>query len=127
MQASLEELIDRLHSHLRKILEPLEADVQLVMEAKNRMWRQILEIENIDTASDTDNIWRPLQTELDDSVTIEEAEPWDSSTEVEEEDETPLEAQLRLELASLEAGARRMLHNSWEGIVKIREEADLEA
>ena len=119
LQASLDDLIIGIHLDMHKVLKVLEADVE-VMEAKNLRLRQILDIEDfMDTASDLDTTWRLAQPELEgegNSITVEDPRSLNTSIAVyeeeEEEEETLLEAKWRLELANLEAGAKRILHNS---------------
>ena len=55
IQESLDQLIETLHGKLREIQDPFEMDVQLVIEDRNRVWRQILGIEEMDTVLDLDN------------------------------------------------------------------------
>ena len=92
IQAALEVSINRLHSDLRVILGPLEADVQSVLEARDKIWHQILDLEN-----QRDSIWNRDATEW-----LLQPEQKDSLREGEKEEE--IEIGWRLELVRLKLG-----------------------
>ena len=135
LQALLDNLLIGIHTVLRRVLEVLESDVHVFMEAQNRWLQQILETEEfMDTASDWDTHWMLVQTELeeeDDSILIEDPRPLDTSVDVDEEEgdeeETQLEAAQRLEAAGLESRTKRIINISREETQKIRGQVEFEA